>query len=81
MIRAEQVVLPPDCELMLYLERRPISGGYNWLYYYADNTARSLFWVQELDIIDELPEVAGIKTLSNISGYSLLELTLLACSW
>ncbi|EIW55210.1 uncharacterized protein TRAVEDRAFT_31017 [Trametes versicolor FP-101664 SS1] len=66
MIRAEQVVLPPDCELMLYLERRPISGGYNWLYYYADNTARSLFWVQELDIIDELPEVAGIKTLSNI---------------
>ncbi len=54
---------------MLHLERRPISGGYNWLYYYVDNNTRSLFWIQEFDIIDELPEVTGIKTLYSLSGY------------
>ncbi|KAI0356096.1 hypothetical protein OH77DRAFT_1401749 [Trametes cingulata] len=66
MIHDQNVVLPPDYELVLYLEERKLSGGYNWLYYYVDPSTRSLFWIEEFDIIDELNEVTGIKTLSDI---------------
>ncbi|CDO70476.1 hypothetical protein BN946_scf184569.g19 [Trametes cinnabarina] len=65
-IQAQDLVLPPDYELVLYLEARKISGGYNWLYYYVDHSNRTLFWVQEFDIIDVVDEVRGLKTLSQV---------------
>ncbi|KAI0366828.1 hypothetical protein BV20DRAFT_951560 [Pilatotrama ljubarskyi] len=65
-IHDQNIVLPPDYEVVLYLEERTVSGGYNWLYYYVDPNTRSLFWLEEFDIIDELNEVTGIKTLSDI---------------
>ncbi|KAI8976716.1 hypothetical protein BD414DRAFT_517194 [Trametes punicea] len=65
-IQTQDLVLPPEYELVLYLEERKISGGYNWLYYYVDHARRSLFWVQEFDVIDYIGEVRGIKTLSAI---------------
>ena len=49
MIQEQELVLPPNYELVLWLEWRHISGGYNWVYYFVDHDARSLFWVQELD--------------------------------
>ncbi|KAI0763100.1 hypothetical protein BD413DRAFT_484729 [Trametes elegans] len=65
-IREQNLILPTDYELVLYLEERKISGGYNWLYYYVDHSTRSLFWVQEMDIIEEISEIGGIKQLSEI---------------
>ncbi|OSD01482.1 hypothetical protein PYCCODRAFT_1445733 [Trametes coccinea BRFM310] len=66
MVQAQGLILPPNYELVLYLEERKISGGYNWLYYYVDHANRTLFWVQEFDIIDSVDEVRGLKTLSQI---------------
>ncbi|KAH9899337.1 hypothetical protein C8Q73DRAFT_638403 [Cubamyces lactineus] len=66
MITSQGIILPPDHELVLHLEERKISGGYNWLYYYVNHETRSLFWVQEFDIIEQLEMTRGIHTLSDI---------------
>ncbi|KAI0642660.1 hypothetical protein C8Q79DRAFT_1013332 [Trametes meyenii] len=67
-IQDNELALPNDYELVLYLEERKISGGYNWLYYYVDHATRSLFWLEELNIIEMLGDdsVPGIKTPSCI---------------
>ncbi|KAH9855343.1 hypothetical protein C2E23DRAFT_858007 [Lenzites betulinus] len=66
-IREQGLELPPDCELMLGLESRPISGGYNWLYYYVDHKTRSLFWLTEFDIFTILePDVPCIRSPSDV---------------
>ena len=67
MIASQGIILPPEHELVLHLEERKITGGYNWLYYYVDHQTRSLFWVQEFHIIDQLDVARGIRTLSDIS--------------
>ncbi|EJF57927.1 hypothetical protein DICSQDRAFT_157070 [Dichomitus squalens LYAD-421 SS1] len=54
MVAEQGLVLPPNCELVLFLEERRISGGYNWIYYFVDHSSRSLFWVQECHPIDDL---------------------------
>ncbi|KAI0823006.1 hypothetical protein BC628DRAFT_1326187 [Trametes gibbosa] len=67
MIREQSLELPPNYELVMYLESRPVSGGYNWLYYYVDRKTRSLFWLNEYDIFTILdPDLPCIRTLSDI---------------
>ncbi|KAI0676470.1 hypothetical protein C8Q78DRAFT_1065287 [Trametes maxima] len=67
-IRNDNLILPHDYELVLYLEERKISGGYNWLYYYVNHATRTLFWLEEFDIIEMLDDdaIPGIKTPSCI---------------
>ncbi|PIL23459.1 hypothetical protein GSI_14770 [Ganoderma sinense ZZ0214-1] len=62
MVVERELVLPVDCDLVLFLEERRVSGGYNWIYYFADNTTRSLFWPQKCHPVDEL-EIGEITAL------------------
>ena len=72
MIAEQGLVLPADCDLVLFLEERRVSGGYNWIYYFADNATKSLFWIQECHPNDELEigEITGLKSPYDISEFS-----------
>ncbi|KAI0631094.1 hypothetical protein C8Q77DRAFT_1062481 [Trametes polyzona] len=65
-VQDQGIVLPIDYELVLYLEARPVTGGYNWLYYYVDHHAQALFWVHEWNILNELPVDRGVDSPSDI---------------
>ena len=71
MVTERGLVLPANCDLVLFLEERRVSGGYNWIYYFADNTARSLFWPQECHPVDELEisEITALKAPYDISEW------------
>ena len=69
MIREQGLVLPLNHELVLYLEERLVSGGYNWVYYFVDHSTRSLFWIQECDPVEQLDihDVTGLRGSYDIS--------------
>ena len=69
MVAEQGLVLPANSELVLFLEERRVSGGYNWIYYFVDHDARSLFWVQECHPADDLliQEITALKTPYDIS--------------
>ena len=69
MVAEQGLVLPANYDLVLFLEERQVSGGYNWLYYFADNVTRSLFWIQECHPNDELEigEITAFKTAYDVS--------------
>ena len=72
MVAEQGLELPTSYELVLFLEERRISGGYNWIYYFVDHSTRSLFWVQECHPADDLliQEITALKTPYDISTYS-----------
>ncbi|OBZ67952.1 hypothetical protein A0H81_12483 [Grifola frondosa] len=45
----ENIELPDGAELVLDLEERKISGGYNWCFIFVDHSTRTLFWIQDFD--------------------------------
>ena len=51
--------IPDDSELVLDI--LPESGS--WGYYFVDHKSRSLFWVHQHDITDEVSEVLGYPNL------------------
>ena len=67
----QDLVLPTQRELVLFLEERKLSGGYNWCYYFVDHETRTLFWVQECDPISDLDisEITALKAPYDISAY------------
>ena len=66
------LVLPIQRELVLFLEERKMSGGYNWCYYFVDHETRTLFWIQECDPISDLDisEITALKAPYDISAYT-----------
>ena len=70
MVVEQGLVLPENHELVLFLEKRKVSGGYNRCYYFVDHKTRTLFWVQECDPIDDLQivEVTALKAPYDISA-------------
>ncbi|RPD75534.1 hypothetical protein L226DRAFT_545397 [Lentinus tigrinus ALCF2SS1-7] len=55
MVYERGLVLPPDHDLVLFLEWREISqNGYNWIYYFVDHSSRTLFWVDDYDPLTDL---------------------------
>ena len=71
MIVAERLDLPGYYELVLFLEPRTVSGGYNWCYYFVDHATRSLFWIQDCDPVDSLDitEVTALNAPYDISAF------------
>lgn len=69
-IEAQELELPRDYDLVLSLEKRWLTGGYNRIYYFADHTSQSLFWVQECDSVNDL-ELGDLLTLT--TPYDLSE--------
>ena len=64
MVQEQGLTLPADYDLVLFLEKRRTMPGINWIYYYADHSTRSLFWVQECHPVNdfELIEVRSFFT-------------------
>ncbi|OCH87221.1 hypothetical protein OBBRIDRAFT_172478 [Obba rivulosa] len=60
-----QVQLPTDHELVLELEPRE-GGGHNWCYYLADHTRRTLFWLQDFDVSEDLEELKGVSSAAHV---------------
>ena len=73
MVVDQNLTLPDDRELVLFLEKRRISGGYNWCYYFVSHATRSLFWIQECDPIDDLciSEITALKSPYDIRAHIL----------
>ena len=74
MVRENGFTLPVDHDLVLFLEPRTTMPGFNWIYYYADHTSRTLFWVQECDPVAALGliEVRAMQGPYDISESALL---------
>ena len=68
MVIEQGLVLPANHDRVLFLEER-LSGGYNWIYYFADHDTRSLFWIQECHPLHELEisEITALKAPYDIS--------------
>ena len=71
-ISEQSLVLPVQRELVLFLEERKVSGGYNWCYYFVDHETRTLFWIQECNPISDLEilEITALKGPYDISMYT-----------
>ncbi|KAI0720666.1 hypothetical protein C8T65DRAFT_735621 [Cerioporus squamosus] len=55
MVHERGLELPPDHDLVLWLEWRRISqSGYNWIYYFVDHSTRTLFWIEDYDPVTNL---------------------------
>lgn len=59
--------IPHDSDLVLQLEEDTEEAGYyDWCYYFACHTSRSLFWVHEHDITSEIDNVLGTVSPSHL---------------
>ena len=74
LVHENGLTLPADHDLVLFLEPRRTMPGFNWIYYYADHTSRTLFWVQECDPVAALGliEVRAMQGPYDISESALL---------
>ncbi|RDX39810.1 hypothetical protein OH76DRAFT_1413341, partial [Lentinus brumalis] len=55
MVHEQGLELPPDHDLVLWLEWRRISqSGYNWIYYFVDHSKQTLFWIEDYDPVTTL---------------------------
>ncbi|OCH87222.1 hypothetical protein OBBRIDRAFT_796401 [Obba rivulosa] len=66
MMHDERVQLPSGYELVLELESRTPKTGYNWCYYFVNNDKRTLFWLHDFDISDDLKEIKGATAAAHV---------------
>lgn len=64
-------LIPPDCDLVLEIEKRSDDAlenlGYFWSYYYANHDERVLFWLEPFEVSNELDRLYGEPMPSHIS--------------
>ncbi|KAH9947505.1 hypothetical protein B0H21DRAFT_738326 [Amylocystis lapponica] len=58
-------VLPDNTDLVLELESDG-EGGYDWCYYFADHTHRTLFWLHRCDITYDIGFIKGVSAPAHI---------------
>lgn len=75
-IRDQDKQIPSDHDLVLELEARDSDvGGYHWCYYFVNHEKRTLFWLHDCDISNDLSEVKGATVPAHVSTYTYFERT------
>ncbi len=75
MVHEQGLELPPDHDLVLWLEWRRISqSGYNWIYYFVDHSKQTLFWIEDYDPVTtlDMDEVLALNSPYDISMFLVI---------